>query len=236
MKLKDQVVLITGGGVGLGAAMARAFAAEGARLALCGRRMEPLEALAKDLGPEHLALHCDVTDETQIAETFSRCVSKFGRLDILVNNAGIGDWITFEETTTEYFDAVLATNLRGPFLCTRYAWPHLKASKGQVLNISSIAGTNAYKEMTAYCSSKWGLNGLTETLILEGESLGIRVMSLGPGSVDTDIWGDHATAANRERMMKSEQVAELALWMLASPRNVLVKKTVIENFTDPFAE
>lgn len=236
MKFKNQVALVTGGGVGLGLAFARGLAAEGASVALCGRRIEVLEEKAAKIGPEHLALKCDVTKEADIEAAIAATVARYGRLDVLVNNAGIGDWIPFEETTTEFFDAVIATNLRGPFLCSRYAWPHLKKTKGQILNVSSIAGDNAYAEMTAYCSSKWGLNGLTQVLTLEGAGVGIRAMSLGPGAIDTDIWGENATREQRSRMMTIDQVADLGIWMLASPRNVHVKTAVIENFLSAFAE
>ncbi|MBI1332111.1 MAG: SDR family NAD(P)-dependent oxidoreductase [Armatimonadetes bacterium] len=236
MKFENQVALVTGGGAGLGLAFARGLVAEGASVVLCGRRMDVLESAAAQLGPEHLALRCDVTQETDIASVVASTIAHYGKLDILVNNAGIGDWIPFEETSTEYFDAVIATNLRGPFLCSRHAWPHLKESKGQILNISSIAGDNAYTDMSAYCSSKWGLNGLTQVLALEGAPFGIRAMSVGPGAADTDIWGDHATPEQRGRMMTIDQVADLGLWMLASPRNVHVKTVIIENFVSAFAE
>ncbi len=236
MKFEGQVALVTGAGSGLGAAIARALAAEGALVVLCGRRLGPLEDLAKSLGTKHLALTCDVTDESQIAMAVDRTIKAFGRLDVLVNNAGIGGWVPFQDTSTEFFDNVMATNLRGPFLCSRYAWPHLKASKGQILNISSIAGSSTFANMTAYCASKWGLNGLSETLSTEGREHGIRVMSLGPGSADTDIWGDVANTDERGRMMTPDQVASLALWLLESPRNVEVRKTIIENFASPFED
>lgn len=234
MKLEGRTALVTGAGKGIGDAIARALVSEGARLAVCGRNMEPLENLAAELGPGHIALHCDVTEESQISETVDKAVARFGALDILVNNAGIARWLSIEETTTEYFDLAIATNLRAPFLFSRRAWPALQASKGQILNVSSIAGFNAYARMSAYCASKWGLNGLTEVLEIEGQPHGIRVMALCPGSVDTDIWGSEATGDERARMMTPAQVADLALWLLASPRSVLVKSTIIENFRDPF--
>jgi NAD(P)-dependent dehydrogenase (short-subunit alcohol dehydrogenase family) len=236
MKFEGQVALITGAGVGLGASISRALASEGATLALCGRRIGPLQKLAGELGAQHLITTCDVTDERQIEAAVRSTIDKFGQLDILVNNAGIAAWIPFEETTTELFDSMLATNLRGAFLCTRYAWPHLKASKGQILNVSSIAGSNGFAGMSAYCASKWGLNGLSETLSIEGQPHGIRVLSMGPAAVGTDIWAENADEDTRSRMMTPEQVADLTLWLLTSPRNIQVKKTVIENFNNPFAE
>ena len=234
VKLTGQTAIVTGAGKGLGAAIARVLADEGVRLALCGRRLAPLETLVAELGPQHLALTCDVLDENQVEHTVGRVAEEFGQLDILVNNAGVAGWIPFEETTTEYFDTVIATNLRGSFLFCRHAWRHLKASKGQILNVSSIAGSNGYGKMTAYCASKWGLNGFSEALSVEGSAHGIRVMTLGPGAVDTDIWGDAATSEERERMMTPDQVAGLAVWLLTSPRNIQVKKTIIENFESPF--
>lgn len=234
MELEGQVALITGAGQGLGAAIAEVLAAAGAQTVLCGRRRERLEAVAEKLQPTPLDLTCDVTDEAQIKAVIERTVSRFGRLDILVNNAGIGDWIALEETETKFFDDVIATNLRGPFLFSKHAWPHLKASKGQILNISSIAGTQSFNRMSAYCASKHGLNGLSGVLAIEGEPYGIRVLSLCPGSVDTDIWKSEASEQERSRMMTPEQLAAFAQFLLTSPRNVLVKQIVVENFLSPF--
>lgn len=236
MKLAGHVALVTGAGKGLGAAIARVLAHEGASLALCGRRIGPLEELAAELGPNHFALVCDVCDEAQIQNAVAQTVSRFGKLDVLVNNAGIADWVPFDRTTTEYFDEVISTNLRGPFLCSRHAWPHLKATKGQILNVSSIAGSQPFEDMAAYCSSKFALNGLSGVLSLEGLAHGIRVLNLSPGSVNTDIWGSLADEGQKGRMMTSEQVADLARWLLTSPRNVQVRHTLIENFKSPFDE
>lgn len=236
MKLEGQVAIVTGAGKGLGAAFAKALAAEGASIVCSGRKLEPLQALATELGHNHMAITCDVTDEVQIQTLVAKTIERYGKLDILVNNAGVAveTRIPFDQMSTEAYDQLMDTNLRGAFLCSRYAWPHLKASQGQILNVSSISGSKPFEGFAAYCASKFGLNGLSEVLSLEGRPFGIRVLNVCPGSVDTDIWVDMDVQEPRKKMMKPDQVAELARWMLTSPRNIEVRQAIIENFQSPF--
>ena len=235
MKLEGQVALVTGAGSGIGAAIAKALASEGAAIVLCGRRLEALALTAQKLKSAHLCIPCDVRDEGQIHVAVTEAAEKWGRLDILVNNAGIFDQMPLEETSTEFWDDVLATNLRGPFLFARCAWPHLKTSHGQVLNLSSVAGTQAFSGSSAYCAGKFGLNGLSAVLALEGKEHGIRVHSVCPSSIETAMWLKGADQATRDRMMKPEQVAEVVRFLLTSPRNLEVGQVVINNFKSPFA-
>ena len=235
MKLQGRVALVTGAGSGIGAAIARALAAEGATIVLCGRRAEALASVAKTLDGAHMCVTCDVQVEAQIRSALEDTVGKLGRLDILVNNAGVFDQMPIEETTTEFWDDMLATNLRGPYLFARHAWQFLKASSGQLLNLSSVAGTQAFSGSSAYCASKFGLNGLSAVLAIEGKEHGIRVHSVCPASIETDMWLKGADQATRDRMMKPEQVANVVRWLLTSPRNLDIPQVVISNFHSPFA-
>lgn len=232
--LEGQVAFITGAGTGIGAAIARALAAEGISTVLTGRRPEPLYALAEKLGEGHLAIPMDVRDETEVQAAVAQTVSRWGRLDILVNNAGIFRPTPFEETTLELFEENLSANLTGAFLASKAAWPHLKASQGQILNLSSIAGIQGFSGSAAYCASKFGLNGLSQVLALEGKEHGIRVLVLCPGSIDTAMWEPLADEATRERMMKPSMVADQARHLLTSPRGVEFGPVVLSNFNNPF--
>ncbi|MHB8636877.1 MAG: SDR family oxidoreductase [Fimbriimonadaceae bacterium] len=234
MTLQGQVALITGAGSGIGASIARSLAAEGAAIVLCGRRAEALAETAASLDGAHMCVPCDVRDEAQIRIAVDDAAQKLGRLDILVNNAGIFDQLPVDETPSEFWDNVQATNLRGPYLFARYGWPHLKSSKGQILNVSSVAGTQGFSGSAAYCSSKFGLNGLSAVLAIEGKPHGIRVHSFCPGSIETDAWLKGADGATRARMMKPDQIAELVRWLLCSPRNLEVGQVVVTNFHSPF--
>ncbi len=234
--LADQVVIITGAGSGLGAAMARALAAAGARCVLAGRRREPLDAsrLRIEIGGLAHVIPCDVCEEGQVENLIAQTVSAFGRIDILINNAGVFRMAALMQTTTALFDETLAANLRGVFLLCRAAWPHLQKSRGQIINVSSLAGTKGYTNNAAYCASKFGLNGLTEVLALEGQSHGIRVSAVCPGSVDTPIWDKQAPAAIRRKMMKPGATAALVLHLLTAPREVAFGPIVLQNFSDPW--
>lgn len=233
--LADQVAIITGAGSGLGAAIARALAGAGARCVLAGRRRAPVENLRTEIGGLASVIPCDVRDEAQVEDLIKQTVQAFGRIDILINNAGVFQMAALMQTTTALFDETLATNLRGAFLLCRAAWPHLQKSRGQIINVSSVAGVKGYANNAAYCASKFGLNGLTEVLALEGQPHGIRISAVCPGSIDTPIWEEQAPVAVRQKMMRPEATAALVLHMLSAPRAVAFGPIVLQNFSDPWA-
>lgn len=234
--LTDHTAIITGAGSGIGAAIARALARAGARCVLAGRGKESLDALRLRLEIGELArvVQCDLRDEEHINNLIAQTMQTFGRIDSLINNAGIFQMKPLAETTTALFDETLAVNLRGVFLACRVAWPHLQASRGQIINISSVAGVNGYVNNAAYCASKFGVNGLTEVLALEGQPHGIRVCAVCPGSVATPIWEGQAPTAVRQKMMKPEATAALVLHLLTAPREVAFGPIVLQNFNDPW--
>ena len=180
------------------------------------------------------AIPADVSDEAQSASLVAQAVAAFGGVNILVNNAGLFQLVPFAETSVELFDRILAVNLRGAFLCCRAAWPHLQKNSGQIANVSSVAGVGGYVGSAAYCASKFGLNGLSEVLALEGEPHGVRVFAVCPGSVDTPIWEGQAPADVMRRMMKAEPIAELVRWLLTSPRNLHFGPVIVRNFHTPW--
>lgn len=234
---EGQVALVTGGGKGIGLAIARRLVEGGAKVAISGRHEASLKDASSAFGSDGLAIVMDVRDESSVRDGIASVMAWAGRLDILVNNAGIGLLDTpLLETTTEAWRDVLETNLTGAFLVTKAAWPHLIESKGQVLNVSSIAGSQGFPGASAYCASKHGLSGFTEVLRKEGGPVGVRALALCPGAVDTDIWDEEwASGETRTRMMSPDQIGSLAAAMLATPRNIDLGPWVVLNRVSPWA-
>jgi NAD(P)-dependent dehydrogenase (short-subunit alcohol dehydrogenase family) len=234
----QQVAIVTGAGSGLGAEIARALAAAGAHCILAGRRPEALAQVALkigDAGEQATAMPTDVADPAQVERLARGALEVAGRIDILVNAAGIFRLAPFEETSLELFDATLAVNLRGAFLCCRAVWPHMRqAGGGQIANLSSMAGVRAFEGNAAYASSKAGLNGLSGVLALEGRPFNIRVLAICPAATDTAVWEGQAPEAARERMMPPQAVAEQVVWLLSTPRSLAFEPVIIGNFQDPW--
>lgn len=233
-----QTAIVTGAGSGLGAALARALAAAGAHCVLAGRRPSRLAEVADQItaaGGQALVVPADVTQPEQVERLTIGALAVSGRIDILVNAAGIFRLAPFEETSIALFDATLAVNLRGAFLCCRAVWPHMRqAGGGQIANLSSIAALRALEGNAAYAPSKAGLNGLGGVMALEGRPHNIRVLTVCPAATDTPVWEGQAPEAVRARMMPPEAVAEQVAWLLATPRSLAFEPILIGNFQDPW--
>lgn len=240
MKLKDHLTLITGGGRGIGRAIAFAFAREGANVVVAARTRQQVENAAKEIanqfGVETLAVECDVADTESVARAFEKVKQKFGRgPDLLVNNAGVAETSPFVKTDEAMWQRHLEVNLTGTFRCTHAALPEmLERCWGRVINIASIAGKTGAPYISAYAASKHGVLGLTRSLALEVGANGITVNAICPGYVDTEMTSrgienivaktgksaDDALAALKRmspqnRLVSAEEVAALAL-LLAS--------------------
>lgn len=238
MKLENRVAFITGGGRGIGRAIALAFAREGARVAVAARTRAQVEAVAEEargLGREALPLTCDVTDSQSVRSAVAATVERFKRLDILVNNAGTVERVKLVDCDEATWNQTIAVNLTGTYLCTRAALPHmLQAGYGRIINIASVAARHGVPFAPAYTASKHGVLGFTRAAALEVAPRGITVNAICPGWVETEM----AEAAMRRivektgrtpeqarqaleqmspqgRMVHPEEVAELAV-MLAS--------------------
>lgn len=188
MRFKEKVAIVTGGGRGIGRAIARRFAAEGAAVVLAARTAEQLKSTAKEIessGGRAAWIAADVSQEKDAERIVRTAQEKFGGVDILVNNAGIyGPVKPIEEITTEEWDSVIAVQLRGAFLMTRSALPKMYArGAGSIVNVSSIAARAAYPWAAAYATAKAGLLGLTRTAAAEGAQRGVRVNAILPGPV-----------------------------------------------------
>jgi meso-butanediol dehydrogenase/(S,S)-butanediol dehydrogenase/diacetyl reductase len=177
--------VVTGGGTGIGAAIARRLAADGFTVAITGRRREPLDEVAAETGA--LPVVADTGDPVDSQRAVEAAKSAFGRLDLLVCNAGIGSGGTVEEQTPEGWDAVLRTNVTGAFLACRAALPELVQTKGSIVTISSDAGLRAGPRSAAYCTAKAGLIMLTQCIALDYGPLGVRANCICPGWVRTPM-------------------------------------------------
>lgn len=188
-RFQGKVAIITGSSTGIGAAVAARFAAEGAKIVLSGRRVQLLHAKAAELaglGYEVLAVPGDVSNTA--AAVVAGAIEQFGRLDILVNNAAISAGVGIEEITQEAWRRVMATNLDGAFEMVRNAMPHLAASHGVILHISSISAVAGEVDDVAYAASKAGLEGFNRKLALEVARYGVRSNVIRPGLIDTEAF------------------------------------------------
>ena|SRR5271154_6744619 len=224
LRLSGKVAFITGGGTGIGKACAIAFAREGAKLAIAGRRPEPLAAVVKEIGAgggEAIALPCDVTDRAAVEDALAKTEKRFGGLDIVVNNAGAVVVATAETTSDEDWNRVLATSLTGTFFVSRAALPALRrAGGGVIVNIGSILGIVARKDRAAYCAAKAGVGGLTRAMALDHAGDKIRVNCICPTIVETDL-GMHAMAKNPDaRAEREKRIAEIPIGRMGTPEDV----------------
>jgi NAD(P)-dependent dehydrogenase (short-subunit alcohol dehydrogenase family) len=183
MRLRDKVAIITGSAAGIGRATAEAFVREGARVVVADRDGAGAEALASRLGPSAIATATDVSRADQVEAMVARCLDAFGQLDVLVNNAGFGVQGTVETTAEADWDALMAVNLKGVYLCSRFAIPHLRRRGGVIVNTASNTATVGIKDRAAYVASKGGIAALTRAMALDHAADGIRVNCVAPGVI-----------------------------------------------------
>ena len=191
MRLEGKAAVVTGGGQGIGAAIARLFAAEGARLVLADLRSGPATGLVEEItsgGGEAVFVQADVTSDADCKRMIDTAIERFGCLDILVNNAGIAGKGTVTEASEELWDRVMAVNLKSIFLAARHAVPHMeRAGGGSVVCIASVAGMTGEKGQVAYNTSKHGVIGLVRCMAYDHAAAGIRVNAVCPGAIDTPL-------------------------------------------------
>lgn len=225
-RLAGKLAVVTGGSKGIGYAIARALALEGANVVITGRDLTTLTsraaALRKEVhGPAKiLAMTCEVRDPQSVARLFAVVKRRFEQIDILVNNAGVSQAPKpLMETSLETWKDNVETNLTGVFLCTRAALPQMKAG-ATIINNLSAAAKHVFSQYYAYTAAKMGALGFTATLREELAPRGIRVMALMPGATSTDMWQQIAPEMPRDRMMDVESVAQAVVYAVLLPASV----------------
>ncbi len=227
--LEGKKALVTGAGRGIGRAIALALAAEGADVCVASRTASELEevcAKIRSAGQRALAVPCDLTKESDIRRLVHSAQDGLGSVDILINNAGIGYFAPVQTLTVEQFDAMWSLNVRGVFLVTREVLPEMAArASGDIVNVASLAGRNAFIGGAGYASTKWALIGFARCLMLEVREKNIRVVTICPGSVDTSF-GDHAARAARSPgvIPTAGDIAAVVVDTLAMPRHVMISE------------
>jgi NAD(P)-dependent dehydrogenase (short-subunit alcohol dehydrogenase family) len=221
--LEGRHALITGGGTGIGAASAEQLAAEGARVTLIGRRLEPIQAIAERVAGA--ATQCDVTDPEQLARAFEIARAAYGPVEILIVNAGIGDSAPFHKMTRESWDGVLATNLTAAFDCARAAIGDLlKSGNGRLVFVASLAGLRGVPYAAHYAASKHGVLGLMRSLAAEYAKTNLTVNAVCPGYVDTPMT-DHTV----------ERVSEITGRSADDSRGIITNMNATGRLVDPKA-
>ena len=245
-RLSGKAAIVTGASRGIGEAIARRFAAEGARVLLAARDQEAIERIARELttqNAEAFATVCDVTNETSILDAVAESVRRFGGIDVLVNNAGASGPTPLDDrdvAADETWDAIVATNLTAVFRMTRAASPHL--SRGaRVINLSSVLGRFGVAGHAAYCASKHGVIGLTRALALELAPRDITVNAICPGWVETEMArqgfrrfgsvekGREAAAkmAPLQRVLEPEEIAGLAAYLASEDARSVTGQAIV---------
>ena len=217
LELKGKIAVVTGGNSGIGLATSAALAQVGCNLVIAGRRQIKNQAVANDLAQKFNvrthAVEADVSREADCVRLIQEAVAKFGTIHILINNAGIGGGGRVVETTTEEFDRVLKTNLYGTFWCARAAYSQMKRNKsdprGIIINVSSLAGKQAWSGTGTYSASKFGIIGLTQALADEGKADHIKTIAICPAMVATPM-----TGVSGPDYLQPEDIAETVLYLL----------------------
>jgi len=229
--------VITGGGSGIGAVIAKELLNSGAKVSVMGRRLDVLESCREQLGnlSNSQAVSCDVSDANSVSQAFEKACSTFGPVSILVNCAGAAPTQAFHKLTAEDWRQVMAVNLDGVFNCTSAVIGDMRSAKaGRIINIASTAALKGYAYVSAYCAAKHGVVGLTKALALETAALGVTVNAVCPGYTDTDIIRNAVanivdktgrseadalstfTSVNpQQRLIEPSEVAATVLWLCA---------------------
>lgn len=241
MKLKNKVAIVTGGGTGIGRGISIMLAKEGAYVAVCGRRKDPLETTVKEIensGGEAIYVETDVTSVDQIQEMVETTLMKWGQIDILVNNAGVYIPDDIMATSETEWEKVLNVDVKGVFLVSKAVLPHmLKQEKGKILNIASIAGLFGFEKSAAYCAAKGAVVNLTREMALDYAPRGISVNAIAPGVIESDMTkpmlSDDAskdsflTNIPVGRIGKPKDIAHAAVFLVSDESEYIVGQTIV---------
>ena len=217
MRLAGKAAIVTGGGSGIGKAIAAAFVREGAKVAICGRNARRLVQAASDIGPQCLALTADVSRSDEIARVVKQTLEKFERLDILINNAGILLAGTAESLTDEQWEQTFNTNVRGVWQLSRAALPHMRrAGSGSIINIASVLSSLGARNRVAYAASKGAVLAMTRAMALDHAEENIRINCICPGIVETEM----VAAFNLDAKARQQRLAAHPMGRFGQPEDI----------------
>ncbi|HYL86122.1 MAG TPA: SDR family oxidoreductase [Candidatus Angelobacter sp.] len=223
-RLSGKVALITGGGTGIGRAIALAFARESASVAVAGRRLEKLQQVTAEIakaGGQAIALECDVTRAQDAERAVADTAEKFGKLNVLVNNAGTLSVSTVANVSEEDWDRVMTVNLKGPFLMSRAALKEFrKAGGGAIVNIGSVLGLVAMQNRAAYCASKGGVTMLTKAMALDHADEKVRVNCICPSIVETELVKGLFNDSEQGKALRKAREGTIPLGRFGKPMDV----------------
>jgi len=234
MLLEGRSAFITGAGRGIGKGIALAFAGQGCDVAAVARTPGEVAATAEEVrkhGRNALALTCDVGDDASVQGAVDTVLAEFGRIDLLVNNAGYACFKPFMELTPDEWQRSLDINLTGAFRCIKAVLPSMIARRsGRIINISSVAGLKPIAAQSAYCASKFGLNGLTKVLAMELRRYGIAVHAICPGGVDTRLSREAMPERDKTNWLQPEDVAHTALYLATLSGRAATDEVLVRRF------
>lgn len=225
MELRNSVAIITGASKGIGKAVAIALSKEGVTVVLAARSTELLTKVEKEIseiGGKSISIATDVTSEESVQNLISETQNKFGKINILINNAGVGIFSNVVDLTLQEYETMMDVNLKGVFLCSRAVLPvMIQQQFGDIINIASLAGKNSFAGGSVYSATKWGLIGFSRSLMLEVREYNIRVVTISPGSVNTNFANKEN---NNSHIIQPQDVADTVRFALTMPDRVNVSE------------
>jgi 3-oxoacyl-[acyl-carrier protein] reductase len=231
-RLEGKTAVVTGSSSGIGKAIALRFGMEGAKVVVAARRLDRCEQTAAQIrkhGGEGFAIQTDVSDEGQVDALIRETVNRYGRLDILVNNAGMFGGGRLADTTTKAFDEVMNTNLRGTFFCCRAGFKQMKQQGGGlIINMSSVAGLQAWAGSGTYSASKHAIMALTKSLVDEGRAYNIKVSAICPGGVADELVDAPVEDILRSEKINPYDIAETAIYLAKLGPYAVVHQIVVD--------
>ncbi|TCP69875.1 NADP-dependent 3-hydroxy acid dehydrogenase YdfG [Baia soyae] len=217
-----KAALVTGASKGLGKEIVRRFASAGIYVLATARSVEKLNELQEEFPDHVITFPGDISDSNHVKNLVDQVIHSFGRLDFVINNAGLAHFAPVEDLTENQWDEMMSVNLKAAFLACKYAIPHLKKTQGHIVNISSVAGTEAFARGAGYCASKFGMMALSDALTQELKPHYVKVSTLCPGSIQTEF-----SSNPKSYSLHASDVAESVYQIITAPANMIIGRVIM---------